>query len=771
MKQRFTIHYRTEWGQQLQISIRHTAADGTERTGKVTMTTQDGDYWTAENTVVESRRSPVVAFTYAYEVTDGEGRVLRREWSHVPRTYACDASKNYRFDDQWHDLPLPAHLYSRAYAVTEGLPANDDVLPLALPLFRKTLLFRVSAPQLRGQQRVALVGSHPAVGSWNPARYVAMEPAGRHEWLLTLNADALMLPLEYKYVVIDDETHQIERWEEGDNRTVDGDISDGEVRVLYGDQLRMSEQPWRLAGVSVDVAALRSEQSCGVGDLGDLSRFIDWAASVEMRMVSVHLQPSTLHLPPSILHLLDLNTLGPLKDKRFMTTFRRRQRELNALATVDYDAVSRVKGDYVEAYCREHDVKVNTDDFVCQQLKEQMQRVSDRARSQGVALMVDGEWRMVDGDRWMEPFFDALSIDHVEEYFRKWVVPDDQVTDTMGHYEPALPLTAGEIEYFGLTFRREMLTRPVINDHVIERIFGMHAQYVRDTFLTRKAYGMYDLNGDVTTQRAVYQVFEGRNDENSLWIRDGLCQLVDNVLFVEDPQQKDMYHPRIRAFRTMAYEVLTAEERDAFMRIYNNFYYERHNMFWGQIGYERLSDLCRSTGMLLCAEDVGDMPPCVTPVLDALRILTLEVQQKPKQSGVEFAHLDANPVRSVAAVTTRHMSPLRLWWQEQPQRAQRYYTTMLQKQGRAPEQLPAHLAEEIIARHLYCPSMLCVLQLQDWLAMDSELRRKDPRQEYTPDDSDAGAAEQWRMHMTIDELMSAEMFNRKLRTMITRSKR
>jgi acyl-coenzyme A synthetase/AMP-(fatty) acid ligase len=97
--------------------------------------------------------------------------------------------------------------------------------------------------------------------------------------------------------------------------------------------------------------------------------------------------------------------------------------------------------------------------------------------------------------------------------------------------------------------------------------------------------------------------------------------------------------------------------------------------------------------------------------------------------------------------------------------------TMLQKEGRAPEHLPAHLAEEIIARHLYCPSMLCLLSLQDWLAMDSELRRKNPREERINVPSDPYNRWQWRMHLTIEQLLKAERYNNKVKTMITRSKR
>jgi 4-alpha-glucanotransferase len=147
------------------------------------------------------------------------------------------------------------------------------------------------------------------------------------------------------------------------------------------------------------------------------------------------------------------------------------------------------------------------------------------------------------------------------------------------------------------------------------------------------------------------------------------------------------------------------------------------------------------------------------------------VQTLPKHSGYEFSHLDGYPYRSVATFSTHDMAPLRLWWEESPERTQRYYVTMLQKEGRAPERLPAHIAEEIIARHLYCPSMLCLLSLQDWLAMDMELRRKNPREERINVPSDPYNRWQWRMHLTIEQLMKADKYNNKVRTMVTRSKR
>ena len=67
--------------------------------------------------------------------------------------------------------------------------------------------------------------------------------------------------------------------------------------------------------------------------------------------------------------------------------------------------------------------------------------------------------------------------------------------------------------------------------------------------------------------------------------------------------------------------------------------------------------------------------------------------------------------------------------------------------------------------------MLCILSLQDWLAMDGELRSKNPREERINTPSNPYNRWQWRMHLTIDQLMAADKYNKKLKTMITRSKR
>ena len=63
MKLRFSIHYRTEWGQQLMAVLSYRYLDGSERSSRVPLLTQDGECWQAETSVVESRRTPITSFS------------------------------------------------------------------------------------------------------------------------------------------------------------------------------------------------------------------------------------------------------------------------------------------------------------------------------------------------------------------------------------------------------------------------------------------------------------------------------------------------------------------------------------------------------------------------------------------------------------------------------------------------------------------------------------------------------------------------------------
>ena len=87
MKLRFSIQYGTQWGENLHVVIHFISTDGTIKRNNLLMTTDDGSYWSLETAALASAQHPIASFTYYYQVEDGDGQVIRREWTQVPRSY------------------------------------------------------------------------------------------------------------------------------------------------------------------------------------------------------------------------------------------------------------------------------------------------------------------------------------------------------------------------------------------------------------------------------------------------------------------------------------------------------------------------------------------------------------------------------------------------------------------------------------------------------------------------------------------------------------
>ena len=243
-------------------------------------------------------------------------------------------------------------------------------------------------------------------------------------------------------------------------------------------------------------------------------------------------------------------------------------------------------------------------------------------------------------------------------------------------------------------------------------------------------------------------------DEKNTWIRDGLYALANDVLFVRDKKNPHLFHPRITAQFNFIYESLWDVDKQAFNRLYNEYYYRRNNQFWYHEAMKKLPKLVQATRMLVCAEDLGMVPDCVAWVMNELRILSLEVQSMPKDPKVTFGYLPGNPYRSVATISSHDMPTLRQWWDEDYPRTQHYYNTMLGKEGPAPHPLPGWLARDIIWQHLASPSMLCILSIQDWLSMDERLRLDDANAERINIPANPKHYWRYRMHLNIEDMLT-----------------
>ena len=304
----------------------------------------------------------------------------------------------------------------------------------------------------------------------------------------------------------------------------------------------------------------------------------------------------------------------------------------------------------------------------------------------------------------MARYFDAYRIDHILGFFRIWEVPRGAASAIVGHFYPSMPYSADEIRAKGFEFDSKL---HVAND-----------------------------------------------------ISDG------DTLFVRYPADGEVYVPRIEGFKSRMFASLNSEQQQAYLALHEDFFYHRHNEFWRRNALRRLPRLMASNGMLTCGEDLGMIPACVPDVMASEKILSLEIERMPKCMGVEFGDTLAYPYLSVAATSTHDMSTIRGWWREDRGVIQRYWQDVLHRKGEAEAECSAETARAIIERHMLSGSMLAILPLQDWLAIDESLRLADPDAERINIPANPNHYWRYRMHITVEELLGADVFNEQIAALV-----
>jgi len=263
-------------------------------------------------------------------------------------------------------------------------------------------------------------------------------------------------------------------------------------------------------------------------------------------------------------------------------------------------------------------------------------------------------------------------------------------------------------------------------------------------------------------------LFAGLTDEKSRRIHDGLLSLCTEVLFIRDRYDQNRFHPRITAQYTYSYRYLDEPVKEAFNRLYDEFFYRRHNEFWREQALKKLPVLISSTAMMACGEDLGMVPDCVPSVMRELQILSLEIQRMPKDARSLFTDLQSLPYLSVCTTSTHDMSPIRAWWTENRAVTQRYYNEVLHHEGPAPEECDAILCREILTAHLQSSAMWVILPWQDWMSADEKLRNPDAAAERINVPANPTHYWRYRMHLSLDDLLKETAFNEMIAKMNAR---
>ncbi len=367
--------------------------------------------------------------------------------------------------------------------------------------------------------------------------------------------------------------------------------------------------------------------------------------------------------------------------------------------------------------------------------------------------------------RHLSMYFDAFRIDHILGFFRIWEIPASQVQGLMGYFNPSIPYSREEILGRGIYFDENRFCTPYIREHFLTELFGELTGEVKANYLESYAPGCYRLIPALDTQQKIEAYLTPSQDDDAARqavlsrLKGGLFSLAAEVLFLEAPGiQGKAWVPRNSFHATHSYRELDPQTQYLLDQLYIDYFYRRNEDFWREKALQKLPAIQSATAMLLCGEDLGMVPACVPDVMKELGILSLEVQRMPKDPKTEFGHPSQYPYLSVATPSSHDTSTLRGWWEENPEKTQKFFNLILGNEGPAPQTCTPGIVKQIIVQHLWSPAMWAVFPLQDLLAMDDKLRYPDPHAERINQPANPNHYWRYRMHLNLEELLKQKEF-------------
>ncbi len=364
----------------------------------------------------------------------------------------------------------------------------------------------------------------------------------------------------------------------------------------------------------------------------------------------------------------------------------------------------------------------------------------------------------------MSNYFDAFRIDHILGFFRIWSIPLHAVEGIMGYFVPDLPVHINEFNEKHIWFDYGRYCNPFITDQVLWDMAGDQSAEIKKHFLLQADNGQYRLKTEFATQRQVEKYFAGLEINNhNTWLKQCLFDLISNVvLFPVEDASGQQFRFRFGMQETTSFKNLEGGTQHQLEQLYVNYFFRRQDNFWRAEAMKKLPALKRVTNMLVCGEDLGMVPDCVPDAMKQLGILSLEIQRMPKQTDREFFHPNDAPYMSVVTPSTHDMSTIRGWWEEDRSKTQRFYNQEMGSWGDAPFFCDAWVNEAVILQHLYSPAMWSIFQLQDLLGMSKELRRENPHDERINIPANPKHYWQYRMHLSLEDLIKEEVYNNSL---------
>ena len=357
MKLSFKIDYQTIWGQVIFLSGSTVEFGEWDPSRALQMRSFVPGEWEVDCTFPSGK-----LLEYKYLIKDEDGNI---NWeggkNRLLETSKMDFDE-IRCRDFWR-VRRESEIALSSSAFTKVLFRRADTdETVGKAHFKKTLRIQIHVSKISPDCKIGILGDLPALGNWMDAYTLLLDDTQFPFWSIDIDAEKLKFPLQFKYVVYNTVKKQVLIWEQGSNRMIRDFVCKDpkSIKIHTDESFRFPAKHWKGAGVAVPVFSLRTEKSGGIGEFPDIKKLVDWAKLTGLKLVQLlplnetvathtwidtypYKSISTMALHPVY---LNINKIGVLDDENLMIGFAQALSGFNALETVHYDEVHKIKSKF-----------------------------------------------------------------------------------------------------------------------------------------------------------------------------------------------------------------------------------------------------------------------------------------------------------------------------------------------------------------------------------------------------------------------------------------
>jgi len=351
MKVQFYLRFHTEFGQSLLVGGNVEELGNDDQSKALTMTYLNDQFWTA---TIEIKQKKLGRLHYKYILKTNDGELVPE----FGNDRSAELAKNDPYELQFVDTWNHAGEYENAFFTA---PFQEILLPTAAKVKANALknpshIFKVKAPLLQKNEVLCLCGAGNVLNNWSREKPFLMTKEGNW-WTIQMDLTTEDFPIAYKYGVYNLKEKKFLYYEGGNNRLLYGEATKKKITVAHDGFCHLPNNTWKGAGVAIPVFSLRTKNSFGVGEFTDLKLLVDWVKTTGLKLIQILPVNDTTAthtwadsypyaaISAFALHPLYINlekVAGKAQADK-LRSLKRKQKQLNELAEIDYEEVMKFK--------------------------------------------------------------------------------------------------------------------------------------------------------------------------------------------------------------------------------------------------------------------------------------------------------------------------------------------------------------------------------------------------------------------------------------------